>query len=165
MGVIKSHIEDSDGKIIENPSEDQILGVLKRFGKGIEHCNFEYGDDFVSAYGDASSGLYLYYSDAEGKQHTSSEALTPEEVCKIFMSARDGNKSWQSEISFTEQEWTEGPTIVADGPVNNGSQTSAASGKPKSLKEQLLDTVKSEAARSLNRTVRNGIRGLFGKKF
>jgi hypothetical protein len=166
----KGEMELSDGRIISNPTEDQIIAALRRFGKDLEHCNFTYDQNdpqgWVSAAGSADEGIYLYYVDAAGGEHQGTEALDPEGVAALFMRALSGDTSWRE--GARSSAGMGGAAAAGEGGPQAGGEKAAAPGE-RSLKDELLENakraLKSEAGYKVNRLIRKGVRGVFGKRF
>ncbi|MBN2048918.1 MAG: hypothetical protein JW760_00625 [Spirochaetales bacterium] len=158
MGNVEISLETSDGTILRNPTEGQIAAALNRFGKDLDHCNFTYGDAFLSAYGDARTGIFLTYTDSAGREFSSDDSLGPEEVTRIFLNAAEGKEDWKSTVNFKQE---------VSGPSQSAATPSSGAGKNingnKTLKEELLDSVKNQAIRGLGRLAEKGVRGLFRK--
>ncbi|MFP4618449.1 MAG: hypothetical protein ACLFMZ_06360 [Spirochaetaceae bacterium] len=157
MAKLQTSIEPSQGSIIENPGEEQILSILNKFGRGVEHCNFTYGDSFVSAYGSSPEEIFLMFIGQDGTEYNS-DAIDANTACRVFMDSAEGNTGWKEKIGFNAGDGG-GP-----GSAEAAGTAGGMSGK-KSLKEEMLNAVKSEAAYNARRMVRKGIRGLFGKRF
>ncbi|MFO7850063.1 MAG: hypothetical protein R6V67_08910 [Spirochaetia bacterium] len=175
MARLKTRIEPSQGSIIDNPGEQEILSVLNKFGGGVEHCNFTYGDSFVSAYGSSPEKIYLMFIGRDGTEYNS-EPVDASTACKVFMDSGDGDTGWKEKYGFEAGSESSGQPYKADAEAGPGSGGAAdpvtgeagenSMGKSKkSLKEEMLDAVKSEAGYNAKRFVRRGIRGLFGKRF
>ena len=176
MGDDRWALEDSNGKFIYSPSENDILTVLEKIGKGLEHCNFSGpGDTWVSAAG-LSSELMIYYGDSSGQYESVRYDFTAEEAARILSSLMKGDLSWKKQYDFNStgaaaqsqaQSASAGTASGGTGSFSSSSNESSGGqpGEKKSLKDQLIDAAKSEAANNLNRLVKKGVRGLFGKKF
>lgn len=154
MANLQTELEPSSGETIENPTREQIRAVLDRFGKDLEHCNFTYGEEFVSASGDAQTGIHLYYVDGEAEY--TSGALEPDTVCDVFLEAAGGESGWKTRIEFTREAAAQTNAQGRERPTRAGTQTADGS-----LKDQLLGAARSEAARGFKRLVRNIVRNLF----
>ncbi len=149
-------IEDSNGHIINNPSKDQIIGVLNRFGKDLEHCNFNYANTFISASGNSSSAIRLFYIDSSGEEINSEETYNAEQVCDIFLKAKNEENSISglSSNSFSE------PTST------NKDQNNKPSNKMDDIglsKDKIMSSVKNAAKSEIGRSIQRFIRRLIRK--
>jgi hypothetical protein len=162
-------LEDSDGNLIENPTEQQIRSCLERIGNGLDHCILDLGNrGYVQTTG-GRSRLLLQYADTAGMYESSRSDLSVSDVAGVFASALNGKVEWKTTYDFNRigDGIGEGASTEADSPgrATGSGQSSAPAGGKKPFKDQLLDSVKQEVQGGVNRMVRNGVRGLFGKKF
>jgi hypothetical protein len=158
MSTGKASIEPSEGDIISNPGDDQIKAMLRSLGHGQDHFNFSYsaGNLGVTPGG---SGIYMFYSDGAGRE-LEADNISQDDAFAILVEARDGGTDWQARAGFK-------PVADQSSPVSASSRDADAGQPrgPRSLKDQLLDSVKKGATDELARGVRSGVRGLIRKLF
>jgi hypothetical protein len=163
------YLEDSDGKMINDPTEGEILSTLKRIGAGLEHCILNYQDSagsefFIQAAG-SQSGLFIQYNELGGQFQSTRSDLDAETVCRIFLAAAKGESGWKTELAFEPLDGLGG----SSGDGNRGRAQEPAYGVPgagsRSLKDEVLDSVRREAKSGVLGLIRRIVRLLFGKGF
>ncbi len=171
MGINQASLEDSNGKRIANPGGEQILGTLNRIGTSIEHCILELGssDDFIQAAG-SRDRLLVQYRDSTGMYESARSDLDSKTVGQMLMDAIAGKNGWKSDFEFSLMESfgsaDESGTAEASASASGGASRGPGGitdNPERSLKDQLMDTVKKEAVSGVNRLLKKGVKGLFGR--
>lgn len=157
MQTQNSSLEDSNGKIIDNPSKEQVLAAVERLGAGLDHCilSIGTGSDFVQSAG-SKNKLCIQYRDASGMFESARGDFDAATVGRVFIEALNGADGWKSEFVFEPMETPETGRTAGDERPGPGPQ--------KSLKDELLDMAARGVADKLNRFAKKGLGGLFGKK-
>ncbi|HDQ14286.1 MAG TPA: hypothetical protein ENN41_05685 [Sediminispirochaeta sp.] len=151
-------LEDSNGKIVVPQSAEEINAMIDRLGRGVDHLILSEGELFVQCAG-SGSDLVVQYGDPSGL-HEASETASSETVKELFGAFFRRDESWRTMVSF---ERSEAGGASTDGQGLEGGAGSRAPGREKSLKEELLDSVKREVKRNVSRTVGRGVRDIFRK--
>ncbi len=163
----KIFLEDSNGKIVNNPSEEDISAALENIGTKTEHCilNLDSDISFIQAAGSKNS-LFIQYSDNSGIYESSRNDMKVSEVSEIFKSASHGDTNWKKRMEFSLIDSNAGKADSGKSCcAGNPSCCSNENTQKKSFKDQILDAVKYEATANATKVVRKGIRNLFGNKF
>ncbi|MCX7024867.1 MAG: hypothetical protein NT080_09630 [Spirochaetes bacterium] len=159
MSTNDALLEPSEGSTIGNPSEEQILAVLRRIGHGLEHCNFSCGDSSISAASGAGNvGLYLFHSDNSGLE-LESGGLNVETACRVFVEFRDGGTGWKTEYGFKALGKSDGKAPRGEGSQGAGTRGTGS----QNLKDRILGTAQREAGHGLLLMVKRLVKGFFRK--
>jgi len=153
-------LECSDGKIIQNPGTTQVDDTIAKIGNELDFCILSDGDNFIQAAA-SDSGLLVQYSDAGGmfeSTRSDFDCGTVQDFFRQFLSKMD---DWKSSADFTAMDSGE----TTSGAAASENSRAQAAGPKKSLKETLVDSMKSEAANSVNRAAKKITRNLFRKLF
>lgn len=153
-------LEDSQGKVISNPSEDQIIMAVEEIGGRTDHCILHLGGeiDFIQSAG-SKNRLLVQYSRGGALYESERNDLDPGTVSKMFLAVMKGEEGWGNGLSFTAME---GMGTGSGGQAGGARETSGAGGE-KTFQDQLLDSAKREVKNGIDRFMRKGIRGLFRK--
>jgi hypothetical protein len=159
------YLEDSDGKIIENPTEAQLVSVLNLIGGGLDHCVLTFADStgrewFVQTAG-SKAGLLLQYSDASGQYESTRSDFDVATVGRVFLDAAKGVQAWKKEFAFRQ---TDGPE-QASAPTGSREPDRQAAGGERSFKDQLLDAVTNGSLSSAGSIIRKGVKSIFRRMF
>jgi hypothetical protein len=156
------YLEDSDGKIIDNPSEAQLVSVLSRIGNGLDHCVLTYtepaGQEWFIQSAGSKAGLLLQYDDGSGLCESTRCDFDVATVKRVFMDAAKGGKAWKTEFSF---RLADRPEQAAAAPGSAGP----GPGGEKSLKDQVLDAVKQGSMSGAGDLIQKGVKSFFRKLF
>jgi hypothetical protein len=158
MSTQKATLEPSEGDIVQNPGDEQIKAMLRSLGHGQDHFNFSYAAGNLGVT-PGSGGVYMYYSDGSGLE-LDADGIGLDDAFDILVEARDGGTGWQTRAGFKPVA-DQGSSASASSPGANAGQPRG----PRSLKDQLLDSVKQGVTDDLARGVRRGVRGLIRKLF
>jgi hypothetical protein len=157
MSTQKATLEPSEGDSIQNPGDDQIKAMLSSLGHGQDHFNFSFSSGNLGVT-PGSSGVYMFYSDGAGKE-LEAGSISLDDAFAILLEARDGSTDWQTRAGFKPMSGQPSAAATQSRDVNGLPRN------PRSLKDQLLDSVKQGVTDDLARGVRKGVRGLIRKLF
>ena len=159
MSVKKVYIEDSNGNITNDPGKEQIRALVERIGGDLDFCILNLGEEhgFVQAAG-SKNRLLIQYRDASGMYDSEDSDFSVETVTKIFSDTIAGNTDWKKQYAFSLSDTPAG----GSGSAYNAEKVQ--SDAKRTLKDHLVDAVKSEAAYKAKRIISKGIGGLFGRK-
>ncbi len=151
-------LEDSKGKVVVPKSPAEIDQVIDRLGRGLDHCILSEGEHFIQAAGSAP-GFIVEYGDASGN-YEAAETLPPETVKELFAAFFQKDDSWRTRVNFTRI----GEGSHSSGAASQETDRERSSGRQdKSLKDNLLDSVKREVRHNVSGMVRRGVRDVFRK--
>ena len=93
-------LEDSEGRVVESPSEEAVRATVGAIGSSVDHCILDLGEaGFVQAAG-SSGALIVEYRDSSGMYSSSGANLDVGTVQRIFVDAMSGRTEWKREIPF-----------------------------------------------------------------
>lgn len=151
-------LEDSNGKIFVPQSPAEIDQVIDRLGQGLDHCILSDGEHFIQTAGSAP-GFLVEYGDASG-HYEAAETLPPETVKELFAAFFQKDDSWRTRVNFTRS----GGGSPSSGAASQDTDREKVAGQQeKSLKDNLLDTMKREVKHNVSGMVRRGVRDVFRK--
>jgi hypothetical protein len=156
-------LEDSEGNRIVDPSEDQIASVIEKIGGKLDHCILHLGSGKFLQTAGSRNQLLLQYDDGSGLFESSRTDFDAQTVSRIFVSALNGQVDWKTTYDFSRA--SAGGGDEPSGRAESADTSSSRSGGRRSLKDQLIDSVKRETESGINQIVRQGVRGIFRKKF
>ena len=167
-------LEDSGGKAIENPSEDDVRGTVDRIGVSIDHCTLDLGQaGYVQAAG-APNALFVEYRDGTGMYSSPRADLDADAVGRIFVEAMNGRTEWKHEFAFESAGEAPGVRRAEEAGIGGMSGRIGRRGRyPRdrgsgtgggSLGDELRRTVGTEARFGLRRIVRRIIRNLLRRR-
>jgi|SRR5690554_1610420 len=139
-------LEDSNGHIIQNPTEEQIRATINKVGRGIDHCILSTGNTFIQT-ADSGNGLLVEVNDGSGVKEADKADFSPEEVCTIFIGFLDNDRSWEK--------------YFPSSPATGGSTGNAGRETPTmnqfNVKEEITNALKSEGMYRVKRSIRRGV--------
>ncbi len=139
-------LEDSNGHVIQNPTEDQIRATINKIGSGIEHCVLSTGDTFIQTAG-SKDGLFVEVNEGSGLREASRADLSPEEVFQIFTGFLSKSMSWKEQFSSSSQ------TDSFDSPESQNS-VEKENRQSFDLKEEAGKMLKREGLHRMKRMLR-----------
>lgn len=151
-------LEDSDGKIFNPVSEDELSAVIDKVGGALDFCTLSNGDGFIQTAG-SSGGLLIQYRDSSGQYESDDTSLSSGAVKDIFSAYLKGDESWKNGISFSK--WSEDDGQAEDSDSNARLNSGPKDFSPESIKKTVVNAVKGEATRSISSMVRRLIRNIF----
>jgi hypothetical protein len=162
-------LEDSAGKLVENPTPEQIEAALSDVGSRTDHCILHMdGESFVQTTG-SRDRLFVQYSDGGEIMESDRHDFDAATVARIFVDAMAGRNGWKSDYAFASigggpdegaSEGSRRPGLGGLGlPGGLGGTGTGGGIGGQSMKDQLLNSVKRE----VNREVSRGVGGLVRK--
>jgi hypothetical protein len=153
------YLEDSNGRILENPTPSQVTAALEQVGTTIDHCVLGLaGDSFVQTTG-GPGRLLVQYGGPQGLFESARSDFDVATVSRIFTDAMNGSDGWKSEYTFAPA----GTASAAPGTASAAPGTAPGG----SLKDQIMGSVRQQAEREVSygfgRMVRRLIRSVIGR--
>ena len=98
-------LEMFDGRVIEDPTEDEIrtelAGLDDAQGDGFAIL-FSPNDHFMQTAGDSSNGFVLEYQEGslDHHYHATDDEITLDQVTKVFLDYNSGSSDWRTAFNY-----------------------------------------------------------------
>jgi hypothetical protein len=173
-------LEDSTGKMVDNPTPEQIEAAIGDVGSRTDHCILHLpGESFVQTAG-SRDRLFVQYSDGGEIMESDRIDFDAATVARIFVDAMEGSSGWKSDYVFASagggagdgaSEERRGARMGGLGRLGGlgaigtgaaaGDQAGTGASGSQSMKDQLLSSVKREVNREVSRGVGKLVRNVF----
>jgi len=145
-------LEDSKGKLIQNPREVQIRETIFNIGEGIDHCILNVEGKVIQTAGKKNE-LFVEADLGSGSIAADRADYSPEDVYQMFMGFLNDDDTWKDH--FTTNSFS-GPSDFS----RSHNPTEQAK-KPKiDVKEEAGKALQQEGRYVARRQMRRGIRGV-----
>lgn len=145
-------LEDSKGKVVQNPRKEQIRETIFNVGEGIDHCMLSVEGKFIQTAGKKNE-LFVEADLGSGSIVADRADYSPEDVYQMFMGFLNDDDTWKDH--FTTSSFS-GPSDFSRShtPTEQGK-------KPKfDVKAEAGKALQQEGKYVARRQMRRGIRGV-----
>ncbi len=150
-------LEDSNGKIIQQATLEDVAGMIAQVGNQIDHCILSDGERYIQTAGKQSS-LTVEYRDESGHYEVGNPQ-TAEIVQRVFAAYFQNDANWKSMIPFARIGGGIGSTGGYTGQSQGLGQNQGMGGSQTVL-DAFARKIKQKANSALGRGLRDILRKL-----
>jgi|GEM_PF-1426157 len=152
MANKKITLEDSTGKVIQDPTETQIRETIFKIGEEIDHCILTVENNFIQTTGKKNE-LYVEADVGSGSIAADRADYSSEDVFQMFLGFLNSDDTWKDHFT----------TVSFEGPsdFSRSHTPREQTQKPKfDVKEEAGKALQQEGRYVARRQMRRGFRGI-----